>query len=81
MRYAPPPHAYDPPHSLPHLPLVSPSMLTSRVRAAQLATQVVASMLALEAIDSTSDIKLYINSPGSPPTHFHPSHFCVLPDT
>ena len=56
-------------------------MLTSRVRAAQLATQVVASMLALEAIDSTSDIKLYINSPGSPPTHFHPSHFCVLPDT
>lgn len=30
----------------------------------QLATQVVASMLALEAIDSTSDIKLYINSSG-----------------
>lgn len=35
------------------------------VSAVQLATQVVASMLALEAIDSTSDIKLYINSPGA----------------
>lgn len=33
----------------------------------ELATQVVASMLALEAIDSTSDIKLYINSPGGSP--------------
>jgi len=31
------------------------------------ATQIVASLLALEAMDSTSDIKLYINSPGGSP--------------
>ena len=30
----------------------------------QMATQVVASLLALEAFDDKSDIKLYINSPG-----------------
>jgi len=29
-----------------------------------MATQVVASLLALEAFDDESDIKLYINSPG-----------------
>lgn len=32
----------------------------------QVATQTVAQMLALEAIDPTADIKLYINSMGDP---------------
>lgn len=32
---------------------------------AQVATKVVASMLALESLDATADIKLYINSQGA----------------
>lgn len=32
----------------------------------QVATSTVAKLLALETLDSTKDIKLYINSPGKP---------------
>ena len=40
--------------------------------ALQVATQIVASLLALETLSDTEDIKMYINSPGARPPAAHP---------
>ena len=46
--------------------------------ALQVATQIVASLLALETLSETEDIKMYINSPGAHPTP-HALHAPVRP--
>lgn len=46
---------------------ICPPTSSDRLCALQLATQIVGSLLALEAMDETEPIRMYINSPGGTP--------------